>query len=556
MGSGDTISIRVVDAADLISPARQFVVPGPLVLPPDPTDTMLSFDRTTVTDLYDRIRFFYEDLPPVQEGVDPSGVDPRRVSLLRGRVFGVDLQPVGDVSVGIAGQPELGRTLTRTDGGFDLMVHGGGLLTVQYRSVGYLPVDRQIRVGWGEYAVAPDVVMTALDSEVTAVDLTDPVTVHVVRGSPVTDSDGTRRATLLIFPDTVAEIQTGVGGFEPVSVLNLRATEYTVGGGGELAMPAPLPPTSFYTYAVEYSADEATVPGGGKVLFSQPVVSYLENFLSLAVGSTVPAGSYDRETKTWSGVRNGRVVELLGVTGGLADLDLDGAGFVADAAALAAFGITDAEREKVADLYSVGQQLWRFSLDHFSPQDFNLPGAPDVAVPSDARAPQQARPTGGDEDKKDGNCLTGGSIIECESQVLGEVIGLTGTPLALHYRSDRVPGRTAAYELSIPLTGSAVPGSLSRVEVEVQVAGQSFAESFVPSPDLHHTFHWDGNDPYGRGLQGRIPYEARVGYTYPARYEQPPDGCDSCFGCSGSIDIAPHGRYAWISALSWASPRS
>ena len=39
--------------------------------------------------------------------------------------------------------------------------------------------------------------------------------------------------------------------------LNIRATEFTIGANGPAAMPGELPPTSAYTYAVEYSVDEA-----------------------------------------------------------------------------------------------------------------------------------------------------------------------------------------------------------------------------------------------------------------------------------------------------------
>ena len=59
----------------------------------------------------------------------------------------------------------------------------------------------------------------------------------------------------------------------PIPGLNVRATEYTVGGTGPKAMPALLPPLSAYTYAVEFSVDEAQAAGATTVQFSQPVVS-------------------------------------------------------------------------------------------------------------------------------------------------------------------------------------------------------------------------------------------------------------------------------------------
>jgi hypothetical protein len=35
-------------------------------------------------------------------------------------------------------------------------------------------------------------------------------------------------------------------------------------------------------------------------------------------------------------------------------------------------------------------------------------------------------------------------VIECQNQILGEVLPITGAPYSLNYRSDRVPGRVAA----------------------------------------------------------------------------------------------------------------
>ena len=46
------------------------------------------------------------------------------------------------------------------------------------------------------------------------------------------------------------------------------------------------------------------------------------------------------------------------------------------------------------------------------------------------------------EDLLNQACTLGGnSTIECQNQVLGEALGLIGTEFALHYQSDRVPGR-------------------------------------------------------------------------------------------------------------------
>ncbi len=87
----------------------------------------------------------------------------------------------------------------------------------------------------------------------------------------------------------------------------------------------------------------------------------------------------------WVAVDSGRVIQILSITGGLADLDLDGSGQPADASALAALGITDAERQELASLYLPGQSLWRAAISHFSIWDLNWGVFPplDVIFPPD-----------------------------------------------------------------------------------------------------------------------------------------------------------------------------
>src|SRR5262249_37168990 len=133
-----------------------------------------------------------------------------------------------------------------------------------------------------------------------------------------------------------------------------------------------LPPTSGYTYAVDFTADEEFTANAKTILFSRPVIQYVENFTNINVGETVPQGYYDWEQAAWIPSDNGRVIKILSVSDGLASLDLDGSGVPAGAAALAALGITDAERQQLATLYAPGQSLWRVPIPHFTrPWDSN-----------------------------------------------------------------------------------------------------------------------------------------------------------------------------------------
>ena len=161
-----------------------------------------------------------------------------------------------------------------------MAVNGGGLLTVNYSKTGYLNAQRQVNPAWQGYQGVEDVVLIARDAVVTTVDLTAAMPMQIAQGSSQTDANGTRQATVLIPQGTQAQIFQPDGTTVPVTSLNLRFTEYTVGDNGPKAMPGPLPPAIGYTYAVEIGADEANVRVAGKeVLFSQPVYFYVENFL-------------------------------------------------------------------------------------------------------------------------------------------------------------------------------------------------------------------------------------------------------------------------------------
>jgi hypothetical protein len=134
------------------------------------------------------------------------------------------------------------------------------------------------------------------------------------------------------------------GTVEPLSTLNVRASEYTVGNNGPNAMPGALPSTSGYTYAIELSVDEALAVGASRVDFDRPLPLYVDNFLGFPVGEVVPVGWYDRDQAAWIPSDNGRIIEIASISGGRANLMVSTDGLIASAAQLAELGITDAER--------------------------------------------------------------------------------------------------------------------------------------------------------------------------------------------------------------------
>jgi RHS repeat-associated protein len=501
--------------------------PGHLGCGPDPTPDGLSCERsercpqetpldlTVPTTLAGSTGFLYSGPDPVQTGVAPGTIEEHRAAVLRGRVTDRSGSPLAGVAVTVLHHPEFGRTRTRPDGVFDMVVNGGGPLTVDYVLSGYLPVQRQVQARWQEFNWLPDVVLIPYDPQVTRIDLNAAVAIQVAQGSVASDADGTRQATLFFTQGTQAHMVLPGGAAVGLASLHVRATEYTVGETGAQAMPAALPPWSGYTYAVELSADEAVAAGAVQVRFDRPVTFYVENFLGFPAGGIVPVGYYDRQAGRWVGSENGRVIRVLAVEGGLAELDTDGDALADDAAALEALGITESERERLGGLYQAGQTLWRVEVSHFTPWDCNWPYGP----PPDADGPNGPPPDNGPKDPNP--CEQDHSIVDCHNQILGERLPLVGTELTLNYRSDRVWGRLADRSLAISLSGNSVPASLVRIDLEVLVAGQRFNRSFPPAPEQTYTFTWDGLDAYGRRLQGAQPATVRIGYAYGAVYLQP-----------------------------------
>jgi RHS repeat-associated protein len=517
-GLGQTVTGTAVDEAGntQIATVTVDIVFDPINpnLPPDPATVAPPLDPTGVTGLKVATEFLYGGPNPIQTGVTSEIIDIRRAAVVRGSVLDRDNKPLPEVTITIKDHSEFGQTLSRADGLFDLAVNGGGILTVNYQKDGYLPVQRQVDTRWNDFALADDVVMIPVDTQVTAVVLDDSSQAfQVAQGSLQTDGDGSRQATIFFPQGTRATMTLPGGGTQSLDQIHVRATEYTVGANGPETMPGVLPPTSGYTYAVELSLDEAIAASATRVDFSQPLPVYVDNFLDFPTGSVVPAGWYDREKAAWIASDNGRVIEILGVADGLAELDVDGSGDPASAAVMNELGITEAERRQLAMTFADGKSLWRTPVNHFTPWDYNWPFGP----PEDAEPPAQHEPET-DEPEPEPDCQ-GGSIIECQGQILRESIPIVGTPFSLNYRSDQMPGRKAYAD--IQLSGDEMPASLLRIRLQVTIAGKSYSYSFAPQANLTHRFVWDGRDAYGRSVYGSQTARIKIGYEYRGVYLEP-----------------------------------
>ncbi|MGW7720401.1 NHL domain-containing protein [Streptomyces chartreusis] len=512
--AGDTVTLTARDTAGNTSTSVQLSLAG--TLPPDPADVAPPLSTTTITPLAEATAFLYTGDDPIQAGADPDVFVPHRAAVLRGRVITVAGNPLPGTTITVHGHPEYGQTLSRADGWFDLAANGGGLVTLTYTKDGYLTAHRTAQSSWQAHSVLPDVALLAADPAVTRLEFTDTAAARMARATTITDHDGTRRANLFVPAATTATMHMPDGTSQPLTTAHVRITEYTVGDQGAPAMPADLPPSSAYTYALECNADEAVQSGASEVRFSQPVILYLENFLDFPPGLAVPLGSFDRTATHWTAEPDGRVITLVSITAGQANLDVTGDGQPDSTADLAAFGISEDERTHLAATYPPGQQLWRAALRHFTtPWDCNWP----YKCPDDATDPDQPLARNDSHTPDPRKCP--GSIIDMDNQVLGERLPLAGTGLSLHYNSDRTPGFTPARTLRIPLTGAKPPASLKRIELEVEIEGRRLLSSHNPTANLIHTLTWDGLDAADRPVQGARPARITISYIYPAVYVEP-----------------------------------
>jgi RHS repeat-associated protein len=482
-------------------------------------------------DLGETVSFLYTGPDAIQKDADPSRFDPRRVAVLRGRVLGMDGAPLPAVKVSILGFPEYGHTLTRCPGlnpshpdcgMFDLVVNGGSVLTVAYEREGYLPAHRKVRVPWRDYVWAPEVALVEPAPFMTVT--LGPAT--LVPGPVVQADDAGARQAFVFLPSNLVATSVPLAdpqNAETLTELSLSLTEFTRGWLGPRAMPALLPSTSAYTYAIDL-ADAEHLGLDRRVEFSgRPAILYVHvtEFGDCAnrsdgplckVGERVPVGYYDRGRAEWQPRLNGMVVELSQAEGCLKDAD-------------GCITTLDAE-ETLAVLGALndGALLWRVELEHLSTYDCNWPfSLGDQAVP-----PLVLQPVA-DEPNQPICKVPGNSVIGCQTQTLGETLGLMGTPHTITYGSNRVRGRRAAYELDIPVGWNGVTPAVrppyTRLEVEVMVAGHRYTHTIadavsINQPGLvYHFDGWDGTDAYGRSTQGRQPAVVRVGWVYPAVYE-------------------------------------
>ncbi|MBI2390786.1 MAG: hypothetical protein HYV09_14445 [Deltaproteobacteria bacterium] len=291
-------------------------------------------------------------------------------------------------------------------------------------------------------------------------------------------------------------------------------------------MPAPLPPATAYTYAVELGL---VGHEGAHVTFDQDVPFYVDNFMGFptstksspdATDTEIPVGWWREESGAWVPEPNGKVIEITGYDGS-----------TPARASVAPTGLVTNDAERIAlATFPVGKKLWRATTRHFSTVDLNM----GYGISSTAKRPD--KPNASEESIDDPNCASG-SVIECENRTLGEHIAVPGTGLTLTYNSARHPGHSKI--IRVPVT-EPEHADFRGHEVRV-VAGGKLLKSILSLKDptnpkrTIHRFVWDGRDYLGRSVLGDADAQVWIGFSYRVERLTSPGGFGgSCGGvCTG-----------------------
>lgn len=459
-------------------------------------------------------------------------IDANRRAVIRGRVTALDNMgavTTPQVAVTIKDRPLFGTALSGDKGEYAIVVEGGGDLVVQFTLAGHITAERHAKTLWHEYTILDDVALVARATTSTVHQGASAVNYQPawgdVRGLGAggigdMDKDAPRKG-LLLFPPLVSSPDLPAGDF------HVSITEVTAFTAGAAAMPASLPASSGYTYAMELA-----VAGheNARVNWSAPISYYVENFLGIADGQTVPVGFYDTGKSAWQATPSGRVISITGIAADgkatLAGIAYQGSGVTDDNAM-----ISDAERVALADAYrlevcggtpscSIGngataKGLWRVRLQHFTTYDCNWAGlAAGAGAPPEGKKPTPRPPVNACKIEKKG------SIIECQNLVLGERVPIAGTPYSLEYRSSRT--ELANTTIDIPITDSR-PFSPTfveplRIDVDIDVAGRRvrLVKSAPFTQDQTLTWTWDRKDAFGHYVEGAARATVSIRYVHRA----------------------------------------
>ncbi|CAH1993726.1 unnamed protein product, partial [Acanthoscelides obtectus] len=147
---------------------------------PKPIDILLRKQPPAITaSFFERMKFLIDE-GSLQNYARQETFNESRSAVVRGRV--TTQMGLGLMGVRVSTSTPLeGFTLTRDDGWFDLLVNGGGAVTLQFGRAPFSPQSRIVFVPWNDVVIVDDVVMTVATSEErlpTALSIAQPCKSH------------------------------------------------------------------------------------------------------------------------------------------------------------------------------------------------------------------------------------------------------------------------------------------------------------------------------------------------------------------------------------------
>ncbi|XP_012287191.1 teneurin-a isoform X2 [Orussus abietinus] len=126
----------------------------------DPVEVLLRKQPPSVTaSFYQRVKFLIEE-KSVQSYAHKDEYSESRVAVMRGQVVTEQGLGIVGIRVSVDKNGRFGFTLTRSDGWFDVLVNGGGAITLQFQRNPFNPLTRTVFVPWNQIVVLPPIVMT------------------------------------------------------------------------------------------------------------------------------------------------------------------------------------------------------------------------------------------------------------------------------------------------------------------------------------------------------------------------------------------------------------
>ncbi|CAB3228851.1 unnamed protein product [Arctia plantaginis] len=132
---------------------------------PKPTDILLRKQPPAITaSFFERMKFIIDE-GSLQNYAKQENFNESRSAVIRGRV--VTLLGTGLVGVRVSTDTPLeGFTLTRDDGWFDLLVNGGGAVTLNFGRAPFKRATKVVYVPWNEVVIIDTVLMTTMDEKI------------------------------------------------------------------------------------------------------------------------------------------------------------------------------------------------------------------------------------------------------------------------------------------------------------------------------------------------------------------------------------------------------